>query len=91
MVAEQTEQAFGETRRSETAKGSMSDYQHQLTQARRTALWRALRRHEDTVRVGQGKRADQVVFSLVVLVGCAAIGAALGAAWAVWEAWRLMR
>jgi hypothetical protein len=76
------------------------NYQDDLTSKRRAALWRALRPSDEPdvsqltpwdASRHQGKREDQVEFSLLVIAVAFTLGALVGVAGlitALWEAWR---
>lgn len=66
----------------------MSDYQDQLIQARRAALWRACDRlrAERRAQARQGKRADQVAFSATVVFAVLVLSALLGVGVGAWVA-----
>lgn len=66
----------------------MNDYQDQLTQLRRAALWRACDRlrAERRTQARQGKRHDQVAFSATVVFAVLVLSLLLGVGVGAWAA-----
>lgn len=63
------------------------DYQEKLIQKRRDALWHQVYVYKQ-LQNHQGKRPDQVRYSLTVFVWCAVVllaGATVGMAIAIWQ------
>lgn len=62
----------------------MNNYQNQLTQRRRAALWREIDRLN--LRQRQGKRPDQIEFSATVVFAVLALSLLAGVGLGCWAA-----